>query len=209
MHRKLILFALVGLFAISISVASYKPDITSAVTAGDWKAGRIIDDFLFTDKNAMSVDQIQAFLNSKVGTGGFDSIPGQCDTTGARNAQPYSSSSRAQYAASRNLPTTFTCLSNYYEVPKVNPGPGVPANNYGGAPIPAGAKSAAQIIWDAAQRYSISPKVLLVTIQKESAGPLTTDDWPFQTQFTYAMGAHCPDSGPGGAANCDENYAVF
>jgi len=49
----------------------------------------------------------------------------------------------------------------------------------------------------------------LVTIQKESAGPLTTDDWPFQKQYTYAMGAYCPDSGPGGAANCNENYAGF
>lgn len=210
MRNRITLLAVAIFFLLSTSLALFDANNKAvAVTASDWKAGRIIDDAVFTDKNAMSVEQIQAFLNSKVGTGGYDSVPGQCDTSGARNAQPYSNSTRAQYAASLGRPTTFTCLKNYYEVPKVNPGPGIPASNYGGAPIPAGARSAAQLIWDAAQRYNISPKVLLVTIQKESAGPLTTDDWPFQKQFTYAMGAHCPDSGPGGAANCDENYAGF
>jgi hypothetical protein len=86
----------------------------------------------------------------------------------------------------------------------------VPASNYGGAPIPAGAKSAAQIIWDAAQTFNISPRVLLVTIQKESAGPLTTDDWPFEKQYKYAMGAHCPDNPPPEwPEGCDPNYSGF
>lgn len=181
----------------------------SALSGSEWRAGRIIDDSIFVDKNSMSVDSVQAFLNSKVGSGGYDSVLGQCDTNGARNARPYSESTRAQYSASRGKSTKFTCLSNYYEVPKTDPGAGTPANNYGGKPIPAGAKSAAQLIWDAAQRYNISPKVLLVKIQNESAGPLTTDDWPYETQYTYALGAHCPDSGPGGSANCDSNYAGF
>jgi hypothetical protein len=86
--------------------------------------------------------------------------------------------------------------------------PGIPPNNYGRA-TPSGAKSAAQLIWDAAQKNRVSPKVLLATIQKESAGPLTTDDWPFEKFYTYAMGAYCPDSGPGGSANCDPDYAGF
>jgi hypothetical protein len=204
-----LLAAILLLTVVSIGAIVNNPAKASAVTGSDWRAGRIIDDPIFTDKNAMSVGDIQNFLNQKVGTGGYDSVPGQCDTNGARNAQPYASSTRAQYAASKGRSTTFTCLSNYYEVPKTSPGPGVPANNYGGAPIPAGAKSAAQLIWDAAQANNISPKVLLTTIQKESAGPLTTDDWPWLSQFTYAMGAHCPDSGPGGSANCDPNYAGF
>jgi hypothetical protein len=85
----------------------------------------------------------------------------------------------------------------------------MPANNYGGKPIPAGAESAAQLIWDAAQKYSISPKVLLTTIQKESVGPLTTDDWPFYSQYQHPLGANCPDSGPNGSANCDPNYYGF
>jgi hypothetical protein len=178
-----------------------------AVSASDWQAGRIIDDTLFTNPNGMTVDQIQDFLNRYVGTSG-NGVPGQCDTNGVRLSE-FGGGTRAEYGASRGNPAPFTCLKDFYEVPKINPGPGIPANNYGGKPIPAGAKSAAQLIWDAAQRYSINPKVLLVTIQKESAGPLTTDDWPFLKQYTYAMGAHCPDSGPGGSANCDEDYAGF
>lgn len=178
-----------------------------AVTGSDWQAGRIIDDVLFTNKDSMSASQIQAFLNAKVGTGAYGT-PGVCDTNGTKTSE-LGDGTRAQYGADHGNPAPFTCLKDYWEVPKTSPGAGVPANNYGGKPIPAGAESAAELIWDAAQRYNINPQVLLVTIQKESVGPLTTDDWPFASQYTYAMGAHCPDSGPGGSANCDPNYAGF
>jgi hypothetical protein len=181
---------------------------SSALSGSDWQVGRIIDDSVFTDKNSMTVDQIQAFLNTKVGTGGYGKTAGQCDTIGSANSE-YGDGTRANYGNDHGNPSPFTCLKDYYEVPKTAPGPGMPANNYGGKPIPSGAESAAQLIWDAAQRNNISPKVLLVTIQKESAGPLTTDDWPFASQYTYAMGAHCPDTGPGGSANCDPDYAGF
>lgn len=201
------------------------PQPASAVTASDWKAGRIIDDSIFTNGNDMSVNDIQAFLNSKVPT---------CDSNGQKSVGYYYNAStgqpkfswfsggawvtttRAVYAQRytsyyktniSNLP--FTCLKNYYEVPKTAPGPGLPASNAFGAPIPAGAISAAQMIYNASVKYSINPKVLLVKLHTESAGPLTTDDWPFQNQYLYAMGAHCPDSGPGGSANCDSNYAGF
>jgi hypothetical protein len=200
----LLSIALVIIATLGLSVFTTAKSV-SALSAGDWQAGRIIDDNVFTNKDAMSVAEIQAFLNSMVGTGGYNSVPGQCDTYGVRNASPYNSSvSRATYAASIGRPNRWTCLNNYYEVPKTSPGPGIPANNFGSDTIPAGAKSAAQLIWDAAQQNNISPKVLLTTIQKESAGPLTTDDWPWQSQYTYAMGAHCPDTAP-----CDTNYAGF
>lgn len=205
-NRRLSLLAIVILIG-SLVALPYRQQALAA-SAVNWQAGRIIDDAVFTDPNAMSVSQVQDFLNQKVGTGGYGRVAGQCDTNGVATSE-YGGGTRAQYGASRGNPVPFTCLKDYYEVPKTDPGPGVPASNYGGAAIPAGAKSSAQLIWDAAQRYNISPKVLLVTIQKESAGPLTTDDWPFKSQYTYAMGAHCPDSGPGGSANCDENYAGF
>lgn len=182
-----------------IGLDVYQNNQASAAAARDWKAGRIIDDAVFTNKNDMTVGEIQNFLNNKVPN---------CDTWGTKTSE-FGGGTRAQYGASKGNPAPFTCLKDYYEVPKTSPGPGVPASNYGGAPIPNGARSAAQLIWDAAQRYNINPKVLLVTIQKESAGPLTTDEWPFRKQYTYAMGAHCPDSGPNGSANCDENYAGF
>lgn len=206
MRRLISLLILIFLASGSFSVMQTHKAL--AVTSSDWQAGRIITDAVFTDTNALSVAQVQDFLNHKVGTGGYGRVAGLCDTNGVASSE-YGGGTRAQYGAANGNSAPFTCLKDYYEVPKTDPSPGIPASNYGGAPIPAGARSAAQLIEDAAQRYNISPKVLLVTIQKESAGPLTTDDWPLRKQYTYAMGAHCPDSGPGGAANCDENYAGF
>ncbi len=192
-------------FGLALSITFPRPSY--AVTASEWDAGNIIDDAVFTDKGSMSVDQIQTFLNNKVGTG-INGVPGQCDTNGTRQSE-WGGGTRAQYGLSKGKPAPFTCLKDFYEVPKIEPGPGIPDNNYGGKPIPAGAESAAQLIWDASQRYDISPKVLLVKLGTESAGPLTSDDWPFLSQYTYAMGSHCPDSGPGGSANCDTDYAGF
>ncbi len=173
----------------------------SAVSAADWKAGRIIDDSKFTGLD-MSVAEIQSFL---------DYLVPNCDTNGTQPASEYDRPdlTHAQYAASRGWPgPPYVCLKNYYEVPKTSPGLGIPANNYSGS-IPPSAVSAAQMIYDAARRYNISPKILLVKLDTESAGPLTRDKWPLQKQYTYAMGAHCPDSGSGGSANCDANYAGF
>ncbi len=175
----------------------------SAANKDDWKSTNIIDDGSFTDANSMSVEDIQGFLNSKIGT---------CDIWGTGKAVEYNyNGTRAAYAASQGWAgPPYTCLNKYYEVPKTAPGGDLPANNYSSPDnIPAGAKSAAWIIKYAAVRYNISPKVLLVKIATESAGPLTADNWPLFSQYRYAMGSHCPDSGPGGSANCDTNYAGF
>lgn len=186
----------ISLFAV---FSFWRASFANAVSAGDWKAGNIMDDAVFANDNDMSVEQIQDFLNSKVPS---------CDTNGTQLSE-FGGGTRAEYGASRGNPAPFTCLKDYYEVPKTSPTPELPANNYGGKPIPAGAQSAARLIYNAAQKYDINPKVLLVKLGTESAGPLTTDDWPFLRQYTYAMGSHCPDSGPGGSANCDSNYGGF
>lgn len=197
-------------FVLALIITSFSITFNhtaSAVTASDWKAGRIIDDGLFTNGRDMSVGDIQHFLNTKVPN---------CDTSGQQTSEfggpdlnGDGRTTRAEYAQSRGYSTTFTCLKDYYEVPKTEPNSNPPISNYGGAPRPTGSVSAAQLIWDAAQRSSINPKVLLVKIATESAGPLTSDDWPLKKQYDYAMGAHCPDSGPGGSANCDPAYAGF
>lgn len=53
-------------------------------------------------------------------------------------------------------------------------------------------KTAAQIIYDSAQRNRISPKYLLVTLQKEQS--LVTDDSPTQKQLDWATGYAVCDS---------------
>lgn len=196
MRRLISVLVLVSLLATSPFFSTTK---ANAVSASSWRAGRIIEDSYFTDTNSMSVQDIQNFLNSKNAS---------CDSLGTK-ASEFGGGTRAQYGAAHGNPAPFTCLKDYYEVPKTEPGSSLPANNYGSTTIPDGAISAAQIIKNSADRHGISPRVLLVKLATESAGPLTSDEWPFLRQYTYAMGAHCPDSGPNNSPNCDPNYGGF
>jgi hypothetical protein len=54
-------------------------------------------------------------------------------------------------------------------------------------------KPASQIIWEAAQAFDVSPKVVLVTLQKEQG--LLTGTTPKATALDWAMGCGVPDSG--------------
>jgi hypothetical protein len=70
LRKKLLLFFVTLTFAVSV----ISPTLNQKVHAADgskWMAGRIIDDVVFTDSGSMSVQDIQNFLNSKVGTGGY------------------------------------------------------------------------------------------------------------------------------------------
>ena len=169
-------FASIAIVAIiSLCGLLFFTNRSEAVTANDWRAGNIVDDFVFTNSNDMTVADIQTFLNN---------INPNCDTygTGRATERGRGDITRAQYAVSRGWAgPPYVCLKDYYEVPKYTPGDYIPANNFSGS-IPSGAVSAAQIIYDAAKRNNLSPKVILVKIATESAGPLTTDNWPLQRQ---------------------------
>ena len=62
--------------------------------------------------------------------------------------------------------------------------------------------NASQIIYEAAQDYGISPKVILATLQKEQS--LVTARNPVQSQVNFAMGYGCPDS-----TGCGTSYSGF
>ena len=67
-------FMCIAMLAIaSIFIASIKPQPVSAVKATDFNAGNIIDDAVFYNKDAMTLDQIEAFIQSHTVT---------CDTWG-------------------------------------------------------------------------------------------------------------------------------
>lgn len=185
----------VGLLTITFSSSFVPSTPTSAISSGDWQAGKIIDDVLFYDNSSMSTSQIQSFLNSKVP---------RCDTWGTQPAsdQGYPNLTRAEYAKKVGWPgPPYICTRDYYQVPRSDK----IINNYNKtATRPTGSISAAQIIKRAADSYGVSPKVLLVLLQKESAGPLPIDTWPLQKQYRNAMGYACPDTAP-----CDPAYAGF
>jgi hypothetical protein len=183
-----LLFAVLG-FLIVFSFS--KSSSVNAADANKWKSGQIIDDSVFYNSNDLSTEQIQQFLDKMINSAGG------CDTNGTRPSE-LGGGTRAQYGASRGYPAPYTCINKYYESPSTK------ANNLSGNPIPSDAISAAQIIKNAASTYGISVRALLVIIQKESAGPLLTDTWPFPYQFNNAMGYGCPDTAP-----CDPQYYGF
>lgn len=158
----------------------------SALSGSEFQAGRIIDDSVFFNPNTMSVNDIQYFLNVKMPN---------CDTNGSKI---YSgSTTRAQHGTSQGYPPPYTCLKDYSENT-----PTKYAENQLCNYLPAGHRTAAQMIYDAAQICGINPQVLLVLLQKEQS--LVTDDWPWSIQYRSATGFGCPDTAP-----CDAEYYGF
>ena len=115
------LFVLSQLLAVNFALADFNPDY-------------IISDQELTDYNAMSLAQVQKFLEDK-------------------------GSSLAHYAT-------------------------IDTDGLG--------RTASEIIWRVAQSYKISPKVLLVTLQKEQS--LVTTAVPTQKQLDWAAGYGICDS---------------
>jgi hypothetical protein len=64
---------------------------------------------------------------------------------------------------------------------------------------------AAAVIARVSVACGVNPRVMLVTLQKESRLLNRTDPTP--GSYAAAWGWHCPDTGPGGTANCDPAYA--
>ena len=167
-----------------------------ATNPADFNPGRIIDDEVFYNKDAMSsVAEVQNFINNHTPA---------CDTWGTQPSG-YGNLTRSQYNQQIKgwAAPPYVCLQNYYE----NPTTGETSFEKGGGSF-SGGESAAQIIYDAAQQYTINPEVLLITIRKESLN-LFSDDSPLKSQYKYAMGYACPDSGPNYSASCVESKSGF
>jgi hypothetical protein len=143
--------------------------------ASDFEAGRIIDDSVFTDTTRMSVADIQAFLNSKVPS--CDTNGQQLSEFGGPDLNGDGKVQRWEWGKQNYNQTTFPCLKDYIQ-------DGV---------------SAAQLIYNASQTYSINPQVMIVLLQKEQG--LVTDTWPLNVQYRSATGYGCPDT-----AACDSQY---
>lgn len=170
--KKLLLIVVLALAGIA-TVSVFAPK-AQALSGSDFNPGRIIDDSVFFNKDAMSVSDIQNFLYAK---------SGPCDTWRA--------------TTNSNYQPPWTCLYQYRENPSTK------ANNIGSpGSNPSGSITGAEIIYNAAQTYNISPKALIVLIQKESS--LITDNWPWSNQYRTATGYGCPDTAP-----CDSQYYGF
>lgn len=205
LRNSIIVVAVLAFLGVFYGLA-YKntPETDATVKATDFNAGRIIDDEVFYNANTMTVEEIQAHL---------DKYSAGCDMWGEK-AIGYGRSingkavdptiSRREYArlmreAGRSdyHDAPYVCISKYYENPTTH------TTNYDtNGEAQEGMISAAQIIYDAAQKYSINPQVLLVMLKKESY--VWGDTWPLKNEYNTVMGYGCPDN-----AACDAKYYGF
>ena len=85
--------------------------------------------------------------------------------------------------------------------------PDYPADDYC-QPVQGGPDlDAATILYRVSLACGVSPKVMLVTLEKESSG--VTSSTRTAARWDAAFGWNCPDTGPGGSANCDPAAAGF
>lgn len=121
--------------AATFTVAA--PPANAWVSGNLWDPGFIVSDQQFFDENAMSVAQIQSFLNAKVPT---------C---------------HPEWSAGPSDP--IVCLKDYRQTTTTRSADAYCSNSYVGASN----ESAATIIHKVARACGINPKVILVTLQKE------------------------------------------
>ena len=85
--------------------------------------------------------------------------------------------------------------------------PGRPADAYCGAVPPGTNEDAASLIAAYSRSCGVNPQVMLTKLQLESQG--LNRAAPTAGSYDAAWGWNCPDTGPGGSANCDPAAAGF
>lgn len=180
----LTLFACAAVAATSLVSLTVSAAPAQAAPVVGFQAGNIIDDALFYDRDGMTSGEIQRFLERKVP---------RCTIgdAGRTAGSAYGSTKIAKYCLRDFSMKTSSKAANEN------------CTAYSGR----ASETAAQIIRRVAQACGINPKVLLITLEKEQS--LVTDTWPTVRQYDRATGYDCPDSGPGGSANCSTAYAGF
>lgn len=97
----------------------------------------------------------------------------------------------------RQCETGYTCLKDYRQN-----APSMPSNAYCAAMPARDNDTAASIITRVAQACDVSPRVLLVLLQKEQS--LVSLTRPTQIRYDRATGFACPDTAP-----CDSSFGSF
>lgn len=169
--RNALLVALSMLLVVA-NLSEVNPPAAKALSGSQFDPGLIISDSVFNDFGAMSVDEIQAFLDRQVTT---------C---------------RGKTADIK--PGDITCLKLYKENISGSYAIRSGLHSYNlsicSAVPPATNQSAAQIIHAVSRACGINPRVILVTLQKEQG--LIQATKPTTYMYKAAMGYGCPDSAP-------------
>ncbi len=157
--------------AVLVAAVAMNPPTASAAMPNPalWDPGFIVSDEQFYDANSMTEAEIQAFLDARVPV---------CETW--RTLGPSD---------------PIICLKDFTMTTQTMTVDQFCPVEYKGAV----GERASTIIYKVAQACGISPKVILVTLDKETS--LVSHTWPSQWRYTRAMGYGCPDTAP-----CIEAY---
>ena len=163
-------FVVIGLaFGVWSYLQLQRP--ADAADLRNFDPSNIMSDSVMSNKNSMTEAQIQTFLESK----------NSCNDDGSTYEPSIGMTRkqrRDQYPDHYSWKDgKFVCMAK---------------ESFNG-------ESAAHIIWQAGQDYSINPQVIIVLLQKEQG--LITDTWPNSIQYRSATGYGCPDT-----AACDAQY---
>jgi len=146
-----------------------------------WNPGLIVSDANFFDSDSMTAEEIDDFLSEQVPV---------CEHWHERSGRDGDSG------------WPYLCLKDrVWDVPALDV-VGDDGWRYCDPVPPTPRASSAEVIAIIATACGISPKTLLVTLEKEQG--LVTDTWPWKSQFAAAMGYACYDSAP-----CVDAYSGF
>lgn len=161
------LLSIVTGVAVLAGILTAVPSDAADAATEPFDAGHLISDALMFDGDAMTVGEIQSFLNARVK---------KCSKTAqAPCLRNYKADILAKPA------TSLRCLDDI---------------------APAKKQTAARIIFTVAQACDVSPRVLLVTLQKEQG--LVTSTSPTSAKYKIATGYGCPDG-----SKCDTEFFGF
>ena len=176
--RDLIKVLFLFIFVATFTFLALKLPNESSAARGEFKAGNIISDYMMSKSDSMTVAEIDAFLHEK----------GNCNNTNTYMASWYPS---VHYHIEGDH---YVCLADERFADGTLFGDLIPEGT--------ASKTAAEIIYEVAQEYTINPQVLIVLLEKEQG--LISDSWPNSLQYRSATGYGCPDT-----SACDSKYYGF
>ena len=155
----------VAAFSFAFLINKDKTNNADAADLSKFNPGNIISDYVMSNYNSMTEEEIQAWLTAK----------NPCNNHDYDAYLRYSSEEpwRDWYWKDDH----FVCISEEL---------------FGDGMVVGEGDTAAHILYETAQEYKINPQVLIVLLQKESG--LITDAIPSSKEYRTATGYGCPDT---------------
>lgn len=200
-------------FSITFIISDYHEKTANAANLELFNPGNIISDYVMTNYDSMTEEEIQAFLTAKnpCNNRNYQDYVYQTNTYGPKYSWHWEDD-HFVCLSEENFETERIVFCNKGPLPVIYPTEeecinpewyyGIQYTGEVEEVVTINAGKAASIIYQIAQHFKINPQVLMVVLQKEQT--LITDTWPNSVQYKTATGYGCPDTAP-----CDSTYFGF